>query len=725
MKTSAKKSAPAVRRPVSSPDPPLRLACLLLALTTILVYLPAGFHDYIFFDDPSYVADNPVVQSGLTWESLKWDVAGWHAGNWHPLTWLSLELDCQLFGANPGAEHLVNVLFHAANTALLFLLWRRLAKSFWPAVMVAALFAWHPLHVESVAWIAERKDVLSAFFGLLALLAYVRHAERRTGTAKFFPGGGIYWLAVLLFALGLMSKPMLVTLPFLLLLLDYWPLQQLFAPAAPGVRWSLAWEKWPFFLLAAASCAVTFLAQRGQAVVSLRQYTPGLRLENALVSCERYLFKTIWPANLGVFYPLRDRLAPGEVALAAALLLTLSWFAWRWRRPRPYFLTGWLWFLGMLVPVIGLVQAGHQAMADRYTYLPSVGLFVMAVFGIAEAGSRLKLPPAVVPLGATLILAACVAGTERQLTFWRDTQTLFAHTLAVTGANGPAHLMLGVARERLDHPDEALPQYQEALSCDASLIVQVAGGESRPLAAQVQLLLGQAAERKGQPGDALDHYRAALALDSNLIEALNNAGNLLDELGQPDAALQDYEAAVRLRPDLPLVHENLGTQLLELNRFGDAMREYGEAARLDPAGARPHYLMGKARLRRGQDAEAAAEFQEALRRNADDDQSLAFLARILAADENPQLRNGTQAVALAEKANELTGGARPFVLGTLAMAYAEAGRFPDARQTATAALQLAATNPPEAPALQQQLRSYQSDRPWRENFTNPPAPAAH
>ncbi len=371
-------------------DPHTRLASLLLALFTVLVYLPVWFHGYIFFDDPGYVTDNAIVQNGLTWAGLKWAFAGWHAGNWHPLTWLSHELDCELFGLNAGAHHLVNVLFHAANAMLVFRLWLRLANDFWPSALVAALFAWHPLHVESVAWVAERKDVLSTFFGLLALLAYARFARSNPipGTAGPLPRKD-FLLAVIFFALGLLAKPMLVTLPFVMLLLDCWPLQR----ATDGrdklsEYWHLVLEKWPLFLLAAISCVITFLAQREQAVVSLQEYSVGLRLENVVISYADYILKTIWPANLAVFYPLPAYFPAYKIALAALFLLGISIFAWRLRRQAPCLLIGWLWFLGTLVPVIGLVQAGQQAMADRYTYFPAVGLFVMIAFGMkALAGA--------------------------------------------------------------------------------------------------------------------------------------------------------------------------------------------------------------------------------------------------------------------------------------------------------------------------------------------------
>lgn len=728
-------SAPDAQSQLNRP----RLIAFALALITLLVYLPVCFHDWIYFDDPAYVLDNPVVRQGITWAGLKWAFIGWHASNWHPLTWLSHMLDCQLFGLNPGAQHFVNVLFHTTNGALLFVLWHRMTRRLWPSALVAALFAWHPLHVESIAWISERKDVLSTFFGLLALIAYVDYAggskahppSLRFGATSSPRSKVKYTLALLLFALGLLAKPMLVTLPFVMLLLDFWPLGRTSGSQGEtsfDVRCSsenrasrtrltgLVLEKIPFFLLTFASCIVTFLAQHQQAVVSLKQYSLSLRLENVLVSYARYIFKTFFPVHLAAYYPLPDNIPPLEVAVALVVLAVVSALAWCRRRQNPAVLVGWLWFLGTLVPVIGFIQVGSQAMADRYSYLPSIGLFVAIVFGIAEAATRLKSAPILACVSA-LTLLACIALTEYQLQFWQNTQTLFSHALAVTKNNGPAHMMLGVWFERNGHPDDALPEYQSALHDDPSLMVQVTGGEKRSLAAQVQLLLGQSAERSNQPTAALAHYRQALQLEPDLVEAYNNLGNLLDGLGAPNEALTNYQAAERLRPEEPLVHENLGTELLKVDRFDDAMREYEEASLLAPDDPRPFYLKGKAWLRRGETANAIKQFETALQHDPNDYQSLTFLARVLASDENAQFRNGTKAVELAQKANDLTGGKQPFILASLAMAYAEAGRFEDARQTGRLALQLTPPNTESYSTLQTQLTLYESNRPYRERLT--------
>jgi len=668
---------------------------LLLALITLLVYLPAVRDGFVNYDDRDYITENSVVQKGLTWTGIKWAFTtvftNGHASYWHPLTWLSHMVDCELFALNPGAHHLVNVLFHTANVVLLFLLLLRLTGELWPAAFIAALFAWHPLHVESVAWIAERKDVLSTFFALLTLLAYTRYAlkksrvERRASRADtFVPALDSrlwtfnYTLALFFFALGLMAKPMLVTLPFVMLLLDYWPLQRMTSdpwPVSKVLR--LALEKWPFFLLAAGSCVVTFVAHI-EAVITLQEYPLNLRLANALISYEQYLAKMIWPWPLAVFYPLPNHLSwiRPMVPTAAAVLGILSWLIWRTRRQCPYLLVGWLWFLVTLVPVIGLVQVGGAAMADRFTYFPLIGIFIAITFGICGLADRFQFPQKVIATAAVLILAICLILTENQLRYWHDSETLFAHALAVTKNNHVAHTNLGVTLEQ-----------------------------------------------KGELNEALAEYRAAEQLAPELYEIHNNLGNLLNNLGHPNEALVEYRWAVLLKPSLPYLHNSAGMVLAELGRFDEAMTQFKEAARLDPTYPWAHLEIGKLRLKQGRDAEAIDEFREALRIDPDNFQILAYTAHVLAADENPQIRDGRTALVLAVKAKVLTDGAQPYVLDALGMACAETGDFTNALEVTQRALDLAiAAQMKKLEPLQQRLELYKNHQPWRESFlaTNPP-----
>jgi protein O-mannosyl-transferase len=672
-----------------------RLIGLLLALITLLAYWPVTRNGFINYDDLDYVTNNRVVQNGLTWAGVKWAFTTGHASNWHPVTWLSHMLDCELFGLNAGAQHCVNVLFHTANAVLLLWLLFQLTGALWPSAFVAALFAWHPLHVESVAWISERKDVLSTFFALLTLLAYTRYAQRVTSDKWLVAGtknapalscftfhvSRFYWLALACFTLGLMSKPMLVTLPFVMLLLDYWPLERFKVQGSRFKVQGLFLEKWPFFLLTIISCVVTFLAQRhANAVLTLQQYPLLPRLANALIAYGQYLEKAFWPSGLAVLYPLSYHWSWKFLvmaATAAGLLFVISWLVWRTRRPCPYLLAGWLWFLGTLVPVIGLVQVGKAVMADRYTYFPLVGVFIAVAFGVRDLANRFHFPKAAVAVAA-LILALCLMLTENQLRCWHDSESLFAHALAVTTEDNP----------------------------------------------YARINYGVALEEKGRLAEALAQYREAARLAPDNVEVRYNIGNLLDKMGQPEAALPELLKAVQFNPKLPSLRDALGDVLVELGRFDEAMGQFAEAARLDPAYPAVHFNLGKALLKQGRDSGAMDEFRAALRLDPDNFQILAYTAHVLAAHENPQIRDGKTALALAARANTLTDGTQPFVLDALGMACAETGDFTNAQEAAQKAIDLAtAGQMKKIEPLQQRLQLYKNHQPWRESFLATNAPA--
>ena len=649
-----------------------RLITLLLAFTTLLVFLPVGQFNFVNYDDNDYITDNDFVKHGLNWTDIQWAFTAFHAGNWHPLTWISHMLDCQLFGPNAGAHHFVNVLFHVLNVALLFVWLTRLTGRLGPAAFIAALFAWHPLHVESVAWIAERKDVLSTFFALLALLAYTRSVQENCRRS--------FWLALLFFALGLMAKPMLVTLPFVLLLLDYWPLKRMAdGEMAPVKRInSLLWEKWPFFLLTGASCVVTFLAQRsGEAVVSLATVSLRYRLENAPVAVVGYLQKLFVPADLCAIYPMPSRIPAWEVAMSVAILILISAVAWRWRVSRPYFLMGWLWFLGTLIPVIGLVQVGGQAMADRYTYIPSIGFFIAVVFLLVEVAEKIQTPRIIQVGVAVVISVACILVTEHQLQFWRDSETLFRRAVAVTRDNDIALVNLGVALDVQGRFDESLAV-----------------------------------------------YRQAEKLESGRYQLHNNLGNVLDKLGRPDESLAEYREASRLRPGDAFLHNSVGIELATLGKYDEALQELDEAGRLDPHYPWSHMERAKIFFKLGRDGEAQAELRAAVGIDPDDYQILASTAHYLAANENPAARDGKMAISLAAKANELSGNTQPMVFDVLGMALAESGDFTNAQVCAQNALDLAtAAGLKNTDQIRQRLDLYQTHQPWRESFRSTNLPA--
>jgi Tfp pilus assembly protein PilF len=518
-----------------------RLIYPALFLITTAVFWPLERCQFTNYDDNVYVTANAHVQQGLTWGGVRWAFQSTVAGNWHPVTCLSHMLDCQLFGLNAGAHHLVNLLFHVANTLLLFHLLRRMTREFWPSTLVAALFAWHPLHVESVAWVAERKDVLSTFFGLLAIWAYGRYAQGGNRTVRN------YLLAMVFLTLGLMSKPMLVTWPFVFLLLDFWPLRRVpgFGVQSPVVRASgarrvtfrhLLLEKLPFLVLALAFSGITFLTQRhASAVISEGSFTTPERLCNALVSYVRYLGKTIWPTDLAIFYPYPNYPHPrwavwqvvGSAALLALITLAVLWRA----RSRPFLAVGWFWFLGTLVPVIGLVQVGVQSLADRYSYIPSIGLFIMIVWTGKSLVGRWRHAQVGLTVAATVVLSACLVVTSLQLRYWRNGETVWRHALNVTAGNATAYLGMGYALLEAGKVDEGITELNKLLRI-------------QPNFAEGYYRIAAALYSQGRTRESMDQYRAALSCDPNSPRFLNNLAWLLATAEDP--SLRNGEEAVRL-----------------------------------------------------------------------------------------------------------------------------------------------------------------------------------
>jgi tetratricopeptide (TPR) repeat protein len=629
--------------------------CICLAALTWVVFGQTLWHDFVNYDDPRYVYENTRITSGLSISGIAWAFTHIHSMNWHPLTTISHMLDCQLYGLRAGWHHFTNVLLHTFAAILLFLALQQMTGgpgrtgSIWRSAFVAAVFAIHPLRVESVAWIAERKDVLSGVFFMLTLLAYVHYVRA--------PSIGRYLLVAVGFAFGLMSKPMLVTLPFVLLLLDYWPLSRLgdVGSGKPAAReqvlsghWSvvsgqflkLVVEKIPLLTLSAVSSVVTFLAQKG--VVGETEQLPVLaRINNAVVSYVLYIWQMLWPVNLAVFYPHpENQLALWEVLLSLLLLLGITATAIVLRKTRPYFIMGWLWYLGMLVPVIGLVQVGWQGRADRYTYLPQVGLYIAATWAVTDLTALYRHQRATLTTAAIVLIAALSSCAWVQTSYWRDSETLFRHVLAVTTNNDVAENNLGI------------------------------------------VFLGQ---------------------------------------GKLDEAISLLQSAVDRRPDNSPAHENLAKALLQKGQVADALTHYRKLLDLQPDNMEVHNIVGTVLVQQGRVEEGVEEWQKVLSVEPNNGNAMSNLAWIFATSPDESLRNGAKAVQLAEQAMRVSRGRISILFRTLAAAYAENGRFVDAIRAAQRGVELANSqgNSGLATELQANIALYQEQQPLRDpSLTN-------
>jgi protein O-mannosyl-transferase len=692
-----------------------------LLVAVVLVFGQTLGYPFVNYDDATYVTKNPEVLRGLTWQGVGWAFTARYAANWHPLTWLSHMLDCHLFGLDARWHHATSVLIHAATAIGLFLVLRTMTGRFWPSAFAAAVFAIHPLRAESVAWVAERKDVLSGLCFVLTLGAYVGYARRPFSWPR-------YLAVVVLFAFGLMAKPMLVTLPFVLLLLDYWPLGRFVAgtlrvPSGRGWVW-LVVEKLPLFLLAAASSVITPLAQ-GQAVATSEILPIAYRATNAVVSCVAYLGQFFCPLWLSVFYPHQeDLLARWKVACAAVVLLGVSAIvAACWRR-FPYLLVGWFWYLGMLAPVIGLVQVGGHSMADRYTYLPQIGVVLALTWFIADVAADRPWRRWACGIFGALAVAALMGCAWRQTSFWRDSDVLWLHAVACDRQNSRAYANLAsLCHERGQLP-EAADYYQQALTV-------------KPGWAEARTNLGNVLLRLGRVDEAIAAYRLAIASKRPPPDSYYNLANALAGRGEIGEAAALYHQTLKMEPRFAYAHYGLGNILAGQKRFADAIAEYRQGLAILPNNVEILNNLGAACLRQGQFVEAIACLQravhrapkdEAKRRNlgiafdelfrlhAADAAMLNNVAWRLATDADAAVRNGEEAVKLAQQAAQLTRESDPAILGTLAAAYAEAGHFPEAVAAARKAIDLA--NQQHKPALARSLEAklplYQSRKAYHE-----------
>jgi Tfp pilus assembly protein PilF len=565
-----------------------------LATLTIALFASLRTAGFIGLDDPGYVPANPHVTAGLTSSSMAWawSAAG-YAANWHPLTWLSHMLDVELFGLWAGGHHLTSVLLHALNTILLFLLLYRTTSAIGRSAFVAALFAVHPMHVESVAWIAERKDVLSTLFWFLTMLGYAAWT-RRPGTLR-------YLIVCVSFTAGLLSKPMLVTLPCVLLLFDLWPLGR-WTGRLRDLRPRIV-EKLPLFALAAASSVMTVVVQqRGGATTDLDTLPAATRVANALVAYTQYLGKLVWPTNMAIFYPYREDLPWWWIATAFVAVVALSAFAWRARHDRAYFTTGWFWFAGTLVPVIGLIQVGRQAMADRYTYVPYVGLFIAIAWAGHWALSRLRLPASVPVAIAVAVVGGCAALTASQVRVWQTHETIWKHAAAVTTGNYIAANELGMLLAAGNRHADALRYFETA-------------ARDKPGFAEARNNLGLTYVQLGRPQDALAQYELAVRLKPAFPEAERNYGNALLAAGQAGAAEAHYRKAIGLRPEMADAHHDLGVLLASQSRLPEAIAQLEDAVRLNPASVKSRFVLGMLYGAANRLDDAASMFRDVLQRD--------------------------------------------------------------------------------------------------------------
>jgi tetratricopeptide (TPR) repeat protein len=614
--------------------------CVLLAVVTVVAYRGVRGNDFLRVDDDYYILENRNVQRGLTIESIGWAFTSYYAGNWHPLTWISHMIDWSLYGRNPAGYHVTNLCLHAANAILLFLFLLYLTGYLARSAMVAFLFALHPAHVESVAWIAERKDVLCAFFWFAALLGYVWYARR--------PSWKRLACVAIAFGCGLLSKPMIVTLPFTLLLLDIWPLRRItFSEETCGhwvsSFWKLCLEKWPLFVMAGVSSVITFMAQRAGGAVSQLQLLPlPDRILNAAISCWSYVRITFWPDPLTVYYYYDfNHISYVAAGLAFAGLIAVTAVCWHFRKDKPYCLVGWLWFLGTLAPVIGIVQVGEQSMAERYTYVPLVGLFIVVVWLIGDAvahSPKLKIAAQVL---AVVVIAACAVKTNAQVKVWKDTVTLFTHALAIDQRGALPNSSLGAAYVRLGKYAEAQPYLERALyyKPSASLIlsfsafsmmqtmIQTHDMDNMPLAGErLEKALRGAPDSPnvladnalwsimaGKPRDAEMYGRKAIAAQPDLVRARSYLADSLMVQNKLDEAIQEYRRILALDPENGEAHNYLGMIYIKQGLTPEAIKEFRLSLALYPEQAMPHTQLAKIYMESHQLSEAVAELTQAVR----------------------------------------------------------------------------------------------------------------
>ena len=588
------------------------LIIFVLILCTLVVYWQVKDFNFAGYDDELYITDNTHVQTGLTFESIKWAFTAFHAGNWHPLTWLSHMLDCELYGLNPTGHHWTNVELHIANTLLLFFILFKMTGALWRSALVAALFALHPLHVESVAWVAERKDVLSTFFGMLTILAYIRYVKKRNLLR--------YSLVFIFLSLGLMSKPMLVTMPFVLLLLDFWPLERLkyYSPKQSSKLFSLILEKISLFIPVIISSVLTILAQKEVgALYSFEALPITTRIANALISYNNYIIKTIWPQNLAVFYPHPfGTLSLWYVFLAALAIAVISFFSIRSFKQHPYVAVGWFWYVGTLIPVIGFIQVGAQAMADRYTYIPLIGLFIIAAWGMPDLLKKWHYNRIILVIFSIIIIFAFSTRSYFQIRHWENSTAVFKNAVKVTENNWLAYNNLGLALMREGKLNDAVLNYKKALQIRPDYLTALDN-------------IGIALHQLGRFEEALFYYSKALKIDPKHAGVHNNIANVLTALGKFEEAIKHYKKALLIEPEFAEAHYNIANVLVTQGKLEKAEFQFKETIKKDSGHSNAHYNLGCILLNQKEYKKALAHFAQVIKIKPDYKQAYNHIGIIL------------------------------------------------------------------------------------------------
>lgn len=678
--------------------------CVGLATLTWIVFGQTLGHEFVNFDDGAYVYRNAEVIHGVSPHALRWAVTHPVAGNWHPLTMFSHMLDCQLYGLAPAGHHFTNTVLHSLAVVLLFFALLEITGALWRSAFVAGIFAIHPLHVESVAWIAERKDVLSGVFFMLTVIAYVKYSRR--------PSVLRYTLVAVLFAAGLMAKPMLVTLPLVLLLLDYWPLGRMqgAGSAERGVKRQghistsfrgLVIEKIPLFILSAGSAIATIITQSKE--ISGANAAPiGSRIGNAFVSLLIYFRQTFWPRDLAVFYP-QHPLPSWEVIVAIALVGAISIGVFILRIERPYLLVGWLWFVGMLVPVIGFVQVGSQAHADRYTYLPQIGLCLAVTWGLADSLATFRQRQLVLGTTAFVIVILLTGIAHSQTRYWRSSETLWEHAVAVTSDNHNGYEHLSEAYLENGRIADAVVAARRAVAID-------------PKDAHAQGVLGAAYARQGNLNEALEHLRGAAQLDPTLARVHFNLANTLAQQGRFSEAIAEYNTELGIYPSFAEGHNNLANALLRAGKSNEALEHLQTALRLNPNYPEAHNNLAIALSQKGQLRDAISEWNKTLGIDPNNLEAQCNLGWVLSTFPDSAIRDGARAIELTQRALRLSGGKNARIWRLAAAAYAEAGQFEEAIKAAQSGIEVAEGegNATLVQTLQSNIRSFEQRSPLRD-----------